>query len=48
MIVLLLTFLLQSGIITSTESYNDLSAGEQQEYLSTYQAQIIIEDLEGM
>ena len=45
MITLLIAFLLQTGIITSTQSYDNLSTAEQQEYMDTYQSQIIIEDL---
>lgn len=48
MFILLLTILLQSGIITSTTPYENLSTEEQQEFINTHQAQVIIEDLEGM
>lgn len=48
MIAFLITFLLQAGIITSTESYDNLSAEEKQEYMDSYQSIIIIEDLGDM
>lgn len=45
MIILIITFLLQAGIISTTQEFDDLSTGEQQQYIETYQSQIINEDL---
>jgi hypothetical protein len=45
MIILIITFLLQTGIISTTQEFEELSTGEQQQYITTYQSQIITEDL---
>lgn len=48
MISLLIALLIQLGIITSDADYNNLDADQQEQYMETYQDQIIIEDLEAM
>jgi|GEM_PF-6685412 hypothetical protein len=48
MIALLISFLLQIGVLVSPQSYEDLSTAEQQEYMDIYQSQIITEDIYAM
>ena len=48
MISLLISLLIQIGTITSAAEYHNLDQQQQEQYIQTYQSQIIIEDVEQM